>query len=142
MRSVWWKGACGHSWKSKVYSRVFENVGCIYCARVDPKQLRKQYLQQYGFEVLFDDEDLIGIPLDVIIPELKLVILFIDKGTDKERRILLVKKYLCEVRDFDCRIIPDSNGETVKAAIDAAIKNRRKTSKHRRNSKKTKEARV
>ena len=142
MRSVWWKGPCGHSWKSKVYGRVFENAGCIYCARVDPKQLRKQWLQQYDFQVLFDDEDLVGIPLDVIIPELKLVILFIDKGTDKEKRILLVKKYLCEVRDYDCKIILDTNENTVKSVIDAAIKSRRKTNNHRCNIMKTKEARV
>ena len=140
-RSVWWKGPCGHSWKSKLYSRVFENAGCIYCARVDPKQLREQCLQQYDFQVLFDDEDLVGIPLDIVIPELKLVILFCDKGTDKEMRILLVKKYLCEVRDYDCKIISDSNEETVKAAIAAAIK-KRKTSNNRHKSKKTKEARV
>ena len=109
MRSVWWKGKCGHSWKAKVYSRVLENAECIYCKKerekLRPQQLIREYANRMGVSVVFEDDSLIGIPIDAYFPDVKVAIVLAKKGTDKERRIITIQKYLCHAQGIECNII-------------------------------------
>ena len=102
MKSVWWKGSCGHSWKDKIFNRTIEKTGCIYCEKERqkclPKQIIKRYAEEYGVKVIFDEEDTIGIPLDAYVPDLKIAFTFLHTGSDIEQRILRVKRHLCNVR--------------------------------------------
>ena len=118
MRSVWWKGPCGHEWKDRIYSRTVEKTGCIYCEKEHqgnlPKQLICRYAAQMGVQVIFDDMDTTGILLDAFVPELKIAFVFSKKGTEKENRIIAVQKHLCNVRGIKCVVIEKSeNLETI-----------------------------
>lgn len=120
-KSVWWKGSCGHSWKDKIVNRTIEKVGCIYCEKERqqdlPKQIIKQYAEQYGKKVIFDDESIIGIPLDVYVPDLKIVFVFSHAVSDKARRILQVKHYLCKMRGILCVEIPEKSMENIDTIV-------------------------
>lgn len=123
MRPVWWKGKCGHSWKDKIYNRAVDKAGCIYCAkeykRNFPRQIILRYAEQLGVEVLFDDEDTLGIPLDVYIPALKLAIILCKRQTDKERRMVAIQEFLCHTRGIKCKVIPNlDNTEVIERKIE------------------------
>ena len=127
MRSVWWKGRCGHRWKDKIYNRVVENAGCVYCAkeyrRNFPRQTILQYAERLGVEVLFDDEDTIGIPLDVYIPALKLAIIFAKRQTGKESRMAAIQEFLCHTRGIECKVIANvDNPEVIERKIKTMMK--------------------
>ena len=102
MYPVWWKAACGHTWKDKVFNRAVEGAGCIYCEsefrKALPQLLVMYYAQQRKLKVLLDDDNAIGVPLDAVIPELKLSFVFPYKGTNREDSVMEVLKYLCEKR--------------------------------------------
>lgn len=97
-RSVWWRCNCGHSWKGKIRQRVFENETCRICEHEFQSILLqlsiKYYAEQYGLTTQFYSDRIIGIPLDVYIPEEKLAI-SVHKETVAMRR---VKEHLCRQR--------------------------------------------
>ncbi|WP_370462444.1 zinc-ribbon domain-containing protein [Nocardiopsis sp. FR6] len=37
-RMVWWKGPCGHEWKTKISHRAIRGTGCPYCAHRLPHE--------------------------------------------------------------------------------------------------------
>lgn len=127
MRPAWWKGSCGHCWKDKIHNRAVDKAGCIYCAKEYkqylPKQIILRYAEQLGVEVLFDDADIIGIPLDVYIPALKLAVIFTKRRTDKEKRIVAIQEFLCHTRGVECKIIPNMDDtEIVERRIKAMMR--------------------
>lgn len=62
----------------------------------------------------------IGTPLEVYIPKLGLAFLFASKETEK--RIIAVKRYLCNVRRFDCTVIEEiKNVEVIERKIKIAM---------------------
>ena len=113
MRFVWWRGACGHKWKDRIYNRAIDKAGCIYCAKEYrqnlPRKLILKYAKQMGVEVLFDHSDTTGIPLEVYIPALKLAFIFVKKETEKEKRMIMIQKHLCHARGIECKLITDAN---------------------------------
>jgi len=126
MRSVWWKGRCGHRWKDKIYNRAIEKADCIYCAkeykRSFPRQIILQYANKLGVDVLFDDEDTIGIPMDVYIPALKLAIIWGKRQTDKERRMVTIQEFLCHAHGIECKVIANMDDpEVIKREIEALM---------------------
>ena len=45
-----------------------------------------------------DDDRAIGVPLDVVIPAMKIAFVFPYKGTNREQGVLRVMRHLCETR--------------------------------------------
>ena len=102
---AWWKGACGHEWKDKVFNRAVEKAGCIYCEKTFlntlPFLLVIMYARQFDMKAITYDESLIGVALDIVVPELRLAFVFPDKGTERERKIMDVLYHLCETRNIE-----------------------------------------
>lgn len=127
MRPVWWKGSCGHEWKDRINNRAIEKAGCIYCAKEYkqnlPRQLILKYAKQMGVEVLFDHAGATGIPLEVYIPALKLAFILVKKGTEKEKRMIAIQKYLCHARGIECKEIPNmKNTEMIEKKIKTVMR--------------------
>ena len=102
MYPVWWKGACGHRWKDKIFHRTVEGTGCIYCEgefrRALPQLLVLYYAKHNSVKAYVDDDRMIGVPLDVMIPAMKIAFVFPYKGTNREQGVLRVLRHLCETR--------------------------------------------
>lgn len=78
LRIVWWKCAHGHRWRAKIADRAIDHEPCHICRKAFDKEfpdiLLRYYLSQAGYEVIIDEEDLIGIPLSNYIREKNAVI--------------------------------------------------------------------
>lgn len=102
MYPVWWKGTCGHRWKDKIFHRTVEGAGCIYCEsefrRALPQLLVLYYAKLNSVKAYVDDDRMIGVPLDVVIPVMKIAFVFPYKGTNREQGVLRVLRHLCETR--------------------------------------------
>ena len=102
MYPVWWKGACGHRWKDKIFHRTVDGAGCIYCEsdfrKTLPQLMVMYYAKRNNIKVLLDDDRAIGVPLDALLPALKLAFVFPYKGTNREKGVLRVLRHLCETR--------------------------------------------
>lgn len=99
---VWWKGACGHKWKDKVFSRAVEGARCIYCEKefvqVLPRLLVMVYAKQCGTKVSINDEKTIGTLLDALLPEVNLAFTFPSRETDRGAKVIEVMQYMCAAR--------------------------------------------
>ena len=99
---VWWKGACGHKWKDKVFSRAVEGARCIYCEKefvqVLPRLLVMVYAKRCGTKVSINDEKTIGILLDALLPEVNLAFTFPSRETDRGAKVIEVMQYICAAR--------------------------------------------
>lgn len=99
---VWWKGACGHKWKDKVFSRAVEGARCIYCEKefvqVLPRLLVMVYAKRCGTKVSVNDEKTIGTLLDVLLPEVNLAFTFPSRETDRGAKVIEVMQYMCAAR--------------------------------------------
>lgn len=99
---VWWKGACGHKWKDKVFCRAVEGARCIYCEKefvqVLPRLLVMVYAKRCGTKVSINDEKTIGILLDALLPEVNLAFTFPSRETDRGAKVIEVMQYICAAR--------------------------------------------
>ncbi len=99
---VWWKGACGHKWKDKVFCRAVERARCIYCEKefvqVLPRLLVMVYAKRCGTKVSINDEKTIGTLLDVLLPEVNLAFTFPSRETDRGAKVIEVMQYICAAR--------------------------------------------
>lgn len=115
LKSVWWRCPCGHSWKEKIQKRVFEGEGCKVCERefqsVLPQLVIKYYAEKKGLTTRFYAAEVIGLPLDVYLPEENLAITVRMETEAMDR----VKEHLCRQRGIryikmpyrDCRVASD-----------------------------------
>lgn len=129
LKSVWWRCACGHSWKGKIQKRVFEGEGCKVCERefqsVLPQLAIKYYAEMKGLTAWFYAAEVIGLPLDVYLPEEKLAIA-VNTETEAMDR---VKEHLCRKRGIryikmpyrNCTVASDYMYDIIKAFQTAHI---------------------
>lgn len=100
MRYVWWKCAFGHSRRDRISNRTIEHKRCPSCEAdfdtVLPQLLVLYYAKQNHIKVELDNEDTLGIPISVYIPEIKLAFDFLSKGTQLEKDIGDVTAHLCK----------------------------------------------
>ena len=101
LRIVWWKCSKGHNWRAKIADRAIDREPCHICRKnfekAFPDMLLRHYLMQAGYEVIEDEEDLIGIPLSNYIKE-KNAVIEISKpfyNTKEGYRWEYVKTQLC-----------------------------------------------
>ena len=101
MYSYWWKCRFGHSCKAKVSERTLEHMICPVCEKeyqaVFPQLIISYYAKQIGLRVVLNDEKLIGMPIETLIPEERFAIEAFE-GNEKTER---VKKHLCSSAGID-----------------------------------------
>lgn len=112
MRSVWWKCSLGHSWKAKISERAIEEKGCTVCEKdyltVFPKLAVMFYAAMKHIKVQFDTDKVIGIPLEMYVPEENAAIETVG-GTEE---IETLKAYLCRKREIKLIKIPYTVGSS------------------------------
>ena len=105
MYSVWWKCPLNHSYKAAISDRA-SGMGCKVCDKeyksVLPKLAIMVYAGMNKMSVKFDDDSIIGIPLESYISEEKLAI-ETSKPNENEYRL---KQYLCKKRNIKLVYIP------------------------------------
>lgn len=81
MRPVFWKDYYGHIWRAKISERM-AGAGCPYC-KSDSEHIFilkaiAYYIQQAGLSISYMSDEIIGIPLELYIPEKKVGIEFTE----------------------------------------------------------------
>ena len=105
MYGVWWKCPLKHSYKARISDRV-SGMGCKVCDKeyksVLPKLAIMVYAGMKKMSAKFDDDSIIGIPLESYLSEEKLAI-ETSKPNENEYRL---KQYLCKKRNIKLVYIP------------------------------------
>ena len=105
MYGVWWKCPLNHSYKARISDRV-SGMGCKVCDKeyksVLPKLAIMVYAGMKKMSAKFDDDSIIGIPLESYLSEEKLAI-ETSKPNENEYRI---KQHLCKKRNIKLVYIP------------------------------------
>lgn len=96
---VWWNCQFGHTYRMKIADKVIDNNPCPVCEAeyrsVFLKLAVGYYANKYGVKAKVNDENLIGIPIEMTIPELQLAFDPVaDSKTDKSYQN--VKKHICK----------------------------------------------
>lgn len=98
----WWRSACGHDWKAKIYDRAIKRVPCVKCEAEFQSVLTKLLIMVYAARnqerIVFDADSLIGYPVEMYIPGLSVVIEQESPFT-YQRKEQEVKRRLCDVRN-------------------------------------------
>jgi len=119
MQSVWWKCPLGHSWKAKISERAIEGKGCKVCEKdyltVFPKLAVMYYAAKKHIKVQTDTDKIIGISLEIYLPEEKAAIETVSRTENVET----LKAYLCRKREIKLIKIPYTLGNS---EIDFAMK--------------------
>ncbi len=106
MRSVWWKCSLGHSWKAKISERTIEGKSCRVCEQeylsVFPKLAVMFYAQMKQLRIRIDSDEIIGIPLEMYLPEEKTAI----ETSRRTEEIETLKAHLCRKREVKLIKIP------------------------------------
>ena len=105
-KNVWWKGSCGHLWRDKICNRAIDRRGCARCNKefndIFNQMLISHYAKLQGLKVIFQDEQIIGIPVDAYIPDLGLVFLFLNRRAVYMKKVQNIIKFLCNKRGLIC----------------------------------------
>ena len=117
MEHIWWKGICGHSWNMRISERTLDHKGCSVCEAefisVLPQLAALYYAGRNGFKAKLNDEALIGLPLDVLIPSAGIAIETRDISDSRKKteecsiRRLLCKKHGIELYTIADKDLPD-----------------------------------
>ena len=103
---VWWKSDCGHSWRGKIADRVFRNQGCTKCDKafhqMVPYLMVLYYCWEQGVQVIPNESNIIGAPLDFYFPEFQSAFIFSRKGqlSQEGAGTERVKDYLCKRKEI------------------------------------------
>ncbi len=140
---IWWQGSCGHEWRERIIDMVASDGSCPICESGFLKDIERYVLLYYfkkaGYSFLVDDEDTIGLKLDILVPDLRSAFIFGKKKTSIAfKKESLIVNHLCnksgiklfriicdnEIQFEDCINIVrddeslDSIEDTVKAIFD------------------------
>ena len=111
LQSVWWKCSLSHSWKAKIAERTIEKTGCKVCEReyrsAFPKLAVMFYAGQKRLRVKSDYAEVIGIPLEMYIPEEKVAI----ETFYAQEKIEILKEHLCQKRSIELLKVPYKVGD-------------------------------
>lgn len=117
----WWRSACGHEWKAKIYDRTIKRVPCVKCEAEFQSVLTKLLIMVYAARnqgrIAFDSAALIGYPVEMYIPDLSVVIEE-ESLFSYQRREQEVKRRLCAVRNV--KYLTYSKTETTEQAAQEA----------------------
>ncbi len=105
----WWKGTCGHTWKARVYDRTVRHQGCTKCEEAFlaalPQLLVLLYAHRFQLKVLLQSDKIIGIPIEITIPGLRIAAETVEPGM-QQKKIQMVKERLCSARGIRYVLMP------------------------------------
>lgn len=120
-RNVWWKCSLGHSWKAKIAERTIEGKSCKVCEKdyltVFPQLAVMYYAGLKHLRVQVNSDTIIGIPLEMYLPEEKAAIETVSAAEGIE----ILKELLCRKRNIKLIKVPDTL-ESKEADFAARIK--------------------
>ena len=94
-QKVWWKCKNGHSWKESIVDRVYLNRKCNQCEQEYrmsfPYLIIGYYMHKAGLKTISNSDEIIGIPLDIYVPEERVAI-NVDIQTDDTE---IIKQHIC-----------------------------------------------
>ena len=68
---VWWKGACGHSYRARIADR-YHGQGCRICEKEQTEYIPEKsfihYLGKLGIEYILNYREISGIPIEIYLP--------------------------------------------------------------------------
>ena len=103
---VWWRGKCGHVWKTSVSERI-NGSSCPICAKESttsfPEQAIFFYMQHYYPDCVNGDVSTIGIELDIYIPSIRVAIEYdgdLWHSSYEKQKSDLRKNNLCKNNDI------------------------------------------
>ncbi len=106
MQSVWWRCSFGHSWKAKISERAIEGQGCKVCEKeyltAFPKLTVMFYAGMKQISVQTNSDEIIGIPLEIYIPDEKVAI----ETYNESEQIEVLKEHLCKKRNIKLLKVP------------------------------------
>ena len=108
----WWKCPHGHSWQAKVSERTIDKIPCRKCEeeflRNLPQLLILLYARMKQIRVLFGSDELAGVPVEILIPELHLAI---ERPSEKKDLTIQqkVKQHVLKTHGFDYVIFQAGN---------------------------------
>ena len=77
MLKVFWRDYYGHEWRAKISDRML-GEGCPYCFKENYYWFKRKaisyYVRKAGLRILFRDDSIIGVPIELYIPERKIAI--------------------------------------------------------------------
>ena len=86
----------------KVSDRTVERKGCIYCEQDFkanlPALAAAYYASKMQLRVITRSADLIGLPIEIYIPEVKLAIDLVDQRSREPGSAQIWKRHLCKAR--------------------------------------------
>ena len=101
-KRVWWRCRYGHRWSMKISDRTVERKGCIYCEQDFqanlPALAAAYYASKMQLQVITRNTDLIGLPIEIYIPEVKLAIDLVDQRSQEPGAAQIWKRHLCKAR--------------------------------------------
>ena len=104
MQFAFWKDNLGHTWRAKISDRVKEKGLCPICEQKNVRQRRLAHISNQarnkGVRVIFNDPDIIGIPIDAYIPDKKAAIIISGKYKGNEKKKQNAINWLCYNADI------------------------------------------
>ena len=114
LRSVWWKCPHGHSWKAKIRDRAVDGQDCRYCEaefhETVPQLLVMLYASRKNVRVTTNTETVLGVPLELYIPELGIAIDYQSSRYQRTQDTGIVKEYMCGKRGVEYVRVPHRKG--------------------------------
>ena len=95
-QKVWWKCKNGHSWKESIVDRVYLNRNCNQCEQeyrmCFPYLIIGYYMHKAGLKTISNSDEIIGIPLDIYVPEERVAINIGIQAEETE----IIKQHICK----------------------------------------------
>ncbi len=98
--NVWWKCPYGHSWKARVADRTTGCAKCSECEKefqsVFPELLITLYAKRNDCQVDLHSDKYVGLPIDVVIPALRVGIDCTENTNAELRAAREIKSHICQ----------------------------------------------
>lgn len=102
--NVWWKCPHGHSWKARISDRTTGCAECSECKKeydsVFPELLITLYAKRNDCSVVLHSDKYVGLPIDVMIPSLRLGIDCTNPSNAELRAEREIKRYICQKNEI------------------------------------------
>lgn len=101
-KRAWWRCRYGHHWSMKICERTIEGKSCIYCEQdflaTLPELAAAYYASRLKLQIIIGDESMIGIPINVYLPDVRLAIDFVTGKGQETQTEQAWKRHLCKAR--------------------------------------------
>lgn len=125
MRSVWWNCERGHSYKARICDRTKGGIGCYVCESEYRDALLQLLVLYYvgtnGMKTILCSEEVIGVYLEIYIPELRLAI-ELAATTSSGRKEQEVKKHICRMNGITYLLVKDEGEKNLAEEVRCVLR--------------------